>query len=90
MAEEFEASENLVDKAKADRAAARGPFAALILFFKQVLGEIGKVTRPTWPELRNYTFVVLAFVAVVMVVISLLDWGFYYLVQFAFTPTKTA
>ena len=88
MAEEFEASENLVDSAKADREKARGPIARIILFFKQVLGEITKVTRPTWPELRNYTFVVLAFVTVVMVVISLLDWGFFNLVSWAFTPAK--
>ena len=90
MAEELEASENLVDEAKLDRAKARGPIARVILFFKQILGEMTKVTRPTWAELRNYTFVVLAFVAVVMTLISLLDWGFYYLVQWAFTPTKTA
>ena len=88
MAEEYEASENLVDKAKADRAAARGPIGRLVLFFKQVFGEIRKVTRPTWAELRNYTGVVLGFVVVVMLIISLLDWGFGQLVIFAFTPTK--
>ena len=89
MAEEYEASENLVDKAKEDRAAARGPIGRLVLFFKQVLGEIRKVTRPTWAELRNYTFVVLAFVTVVMIIISILDWAFFAVVDFAFrNPTK--
>jgi preprotein translocase subunit SecE len=84
MTDEYEASENLVDKAKADRAAARGPFGRIALFFKQVLGEISKVTRPTWSELRNYTFVVLAFVAVVMVIISLLDWADLWIINFLF------
>ena len=90
MAEEYEASENLVDKAKADRAAARGPIGRLILFIKQVLGELSKVTRPTWAELRNYTFVVLGFVTVVMILIAILDWAFFYIVQFLFTPTATS
>ena len=90
MAEEYEASENLVDKAKADRAAARGPIGRLILFIKQVIGELGKVTRPTWAELRNYTFVVLGFVTVVMIIIAILDWAFFYVVQFLFTPTATS
>ena len=87
MAEEFEASEDLVEKAKSDRSRARNPFARLVLFFKQVIAEIGKVTRPTWAELRNMTFVVLAFVAVVMIVISILDGAFFWLVDFAFRPT---
>jgi preprotein translocase subunit SecE len=84
MAEEFEASENLVDQAKADRAKARGPIGRLVLFFKQVLGELSKVTKPTVAELRNYTAVVLGFVVVVMVIISALDWGFLELVKLIF------
>ena len=88
MAEEFEASENLVDQAKADRAKARGPIGRLVLFFKQVLGELRKVTKPTVAELRNYTAVVLAFVVVVMAIISLFDWAFYSAVSWVFTPTE--
>jgi preprotein translocase subunit SecE len=84
MAEEFEASENLVDQAKADRAKARGPTGRLVLFFKQVLGELSKVTKPTVAELRNYTAVVRGFVVVVMVIISALDWGFLELVKLVF------
>lgn len=89
MAEELEqASEDLVEQAKVDKASKRGPIGRTQLFFKQVLGELGKVTKPTWAELRNYTAVVLAFVAVVMAVISLLDWLFYQGVVFTFTPSK--
>jgi preprotein translocase subunit SecE len=51
------------------------------------VGELNKVTKPTWAELRNYTGVVLAFVTVVMIIISALDWLFYQGVVFAFTPT---
>jgi preprotein translocase subunit SecE len=87
MAEELEqVSEDLVEKAKKDRAKSRG-IGRFFLFFKQVFQELKKVTRPTLAELRNYTAVVLGFVTVVMVIISLLDWGISQLVIFAFTPT---
>ncbi|MGA0807279.1 MAG: preprotein translocase subunit SecE, partial [Pseudohongiellaceae bacterium] len=49
---------------------------AVLLLQQQVLAELGKVTKPTRKELINYTGVVLAFVAVVMVIISFLDWVF--------------
>jgi preprotein translocase subunit SecE len=89
MSEELEqASEDLVEQAKADKAAKRGLVGRTSLFFKQVVLELKKVTRPTWAELRNYTGVVMAFVAVVMVIIYGLDWLFYQGVSFAFTPTK--
>ena len=88
MSEEIEqVSEDLVEQAKADKASKRGVIGRTALFFKQVVVELKKVTKPTWAELRNYTGVVLAFVAVVMLVISLLDWLFYQGVVFVFTPT---
>ena len=88
MAEELEqVSEDLVEKARADKASSRNFIARIVLFFKQVVGELRKVTKPTWPELRNYTGVVLAFVVVVMAIISLFDWIFYQGVVFIFTPT---
>jgi len=90
MTDELEKSgEDLVEKAKADRKRARGPIARIILFIRQVLGELKKVTRPTWAELRNYTFVVLGFVIVVMLIIVLFDWAFAALVVWGFSPTTT-
>ena len=89
MSEEIEqVSEDLVEQAKADKASKRGVIGRTSLFFKQVVLELKKVTRPTWAELRNYTGVVLAFVVVVMAVIAFLDWIFYMGVEFTFTPTK--
>lgn len=88
MAEELEqVSEDLVERAKADKASKRNIFGRTVLFFKQVVGELKKVTKPTFAELRNYTGVVLAFVVVVMAIISLFDWLFYQGVVFVFTPT---
>ena len=84
----YEASEDLVEKAKTDRASRRSPSGRIALFFKQVVAELKKVTRPTNKELLNYTGVVLGFVTVVIAVVFLLDLGFFNLVSFAFTPTK--
>jgi preprotein translocase subunit SecE len=86
MADELE-QEDVVERAKADRVAKRNVVGRVVLFFKQVMGELNKVTKPTFAELRNYTGVVLAFVAVVMAIISLLDWLFYQGVVFVFTPS---
>lgn len=87
MAEELQPAEDLVAKAKVDRAATRNIFGRIALFFKQVYAELRKVTRPTYRELVNYTGVVLAFVVLVMVILSGLDFVFYNLVTFVFTPT---
>ena len=85
MAEENEkASEDLVEKAKADAEKARNPIQRAALFIRQVLAELGKVTKPTRQELVKFTGVVLAFVAVVMVIISALDGVFLNVVTFVF------
>jgi preprotein translocase subunit SecE len=86
MADELE-QEDVVERAKADQVAKRNIVGRTVLFFKQVVGELNKVTKPTFAELRNYTGVVLAFVVVVMAIISLFDWLFYQGVTFIFTPT---
>jgi preprotein translocase subunit SecE len=86
VAEENEkASEDLVEKAKADAEKARNPIQRAALFIRQVLAELSKVTKPTRQELIKFTGVVLAFVAVVMVIISALDWVFLNVVTFVFS-----
>ena len=46
-------------------------FAALSLFFSQILDELRKVVRPTRHELVTYTSVVIVFVTAVMAYV----WG---------------
>ena len=50
-----------------------GMFARIALFFRQVMGELKKVVRPTRSELVSYTGVVLVFVAVVMAFVTVID-----------------
>lgn len=87
MAEELQPTDDLVEKARADRAATRNIFGRIALFFKQVYAELRKVTRPTYKELVSYTGVVLAFVVLVMIILAGLDFVFLNVVTFLFTPT---
>ena len=87
MAEELQPTDDLVEKAKADRAATRNVFGRVALFFRQVYAELRKVTRPTYKELVSYTGVVLAFVVLVMVILAGMDFVFLNVVTFVFTPT---
>ena len=87
MPDELQPAEDLVVKAKADRAATRNIFGRVALFSRQVYAELRKVTRPTYKELVSYTGVVLAFVVLVMVILAGLDFVFLNVVTFVFTPT---
>jgi preprotein translocase subunit SecE len=76
--------EDVVAKAKRDRAEKRGPFGRFALFIRQVLNELSKVVTPTRRELITYTLVVLVFVIIMMAIVSGLDIVFGWLVSFVF------
>ena len=54
----------------------RGFFGTIIRFFREVVAELKKVVTPTRKELINYTLVVLAFVIVMMLLVTVLDFIF--------------
>ncbi|GAA3337032.1 preprotein translocase subunit SecE [Curtobacterium pusillum] len=83
-------ADDVVAKAKQDRAERRGPFAAVVLFIRQVIGELRKVVTPTRKELFSYTGVVLVFVVVMMVLVSILDFAFGLGVGYVFGNGPTA
>lgn len=83
-----EPSEEIVADARLARDAKRGPFARMSLFLKQVMAELRKVVTPTRKELLSYTGVVLIFVAIMMALVSALDWVFALVVTYVFgTPS---
>ena len=43
-------------------------------FFREVRGEVRKVTWPTWEELKKATTVIIIFVAILGLVIGWMDW----------------
>ncbi|MEH0937110.1 preprotein translocase subunit SecE [Micromonospora psammae] len=53
-----------------------GLFARIARFFREVVAELRKVIWPTRKELLTYTAVVVAFVAVMLTIVGLLDFGF--------------
>jgi len=57
--------------------AAKKPLPARIaLFYRQVVAELRKVIWPTRKELVTYTTVLMVFVVVVIIYITILDYGF--------------
>lgn len=67
-----------VDKKK-DIAKTPKKMPGLFRYFKEVVGEVKKLTWPTRKELVNYTLTVIAFVLAMATVIGVLDvifsWG---------------
>lgn len=53
-----------------------GIFGRILRFIREVVSELRKVIWPTRKELLTYTSVVVVFVAVLMTVVALLDYGF--------------
>lgn len=47
-----------------------------VTFYRQVVAELRKVVYPTREQVVTYFFVVMAFVLVMIAIISLLDLGF--------------
>lgn len=79
-----EPSEDIVANARKERAVRRNPFARIALFIRQVIGELKKVVTPTRKELISYTGVVLAFVVIMMALVSGLDLLFGFAVSYVF------
>ena len=69
-------TENHTDAASHDNRGERkkGVFGRVTQFLREVILELRKVVTPTRKELINYTGVVLAFVAIVMALITGLDF----------------
>ncbi|PZM96553.1 MAG: preprotein translocase subunit SecE [Actinobacteria bacterium] len=63
------------DKAKKDTERV-GFFGRIARFVREVVAELRKVIWPTRKELLTYTAVVIAFVATVLTIVALLDYGF--------------
>jgi len=79
-----EPGEEVVERAKKERAEKRNPFARMALFLRQVMGELKKVVTPTRKELINYVLVVLAFVVIMMLIVAGMDFVFSWFVIWLF------
>jgi preprotein translocase subunit SecE len=62
----------------------KGPFAHLALFYRQIIAELRKVVWPSRHDLVTYTTVVIAFVVVIIALVTVIDWGFTKAVAYVF------
>ena len=62
----------------------KGPVARVGLFYRQIIAELRKVVWPKRSDLMSYTTVVIVFVAVMIGIVTLVDWGFSSLVKYVF------
>ncbi|AEW95919.1 preprotein translocase subunit SecE [Streptantibioticus cattleyicolor NRRL 8057 = DSM 46488] len=84
---ENEADEALDARAKKKRGGKRGkkgPFARIGLFYRQIIAELRKVVWPARNDLMSYTTVVIVFVAVMIGIVTVVDWGFSSLLKYVF------
>jgi preprotein translocase subunit SecE len=65
-----------------------GAFARIRNFFREIISELSKVIWPTRKELLTYTSVVVVFVAIIMTIVGLLDYGFAKAVLYVFGTGK--
>jgi preprotein translocase subunit SecE len=63
-------------------------FARIRNFIREVISELGKVIWPTRKELLTYTGVVIVFVASIVTIVGLLDYGFAKAVLYVFGTGK--
>ena len=71
-----EAAEKRSGGGGAGRPAKRDSRTTPALFFRQMVGELRKVIWPTRRELITYTVVCVTFVAAMMIIVTVLDYGF--------------
>lgn len=62
-----------------------GPIKWLRRYIREVVAEFRKVVFPTREQVRNYSIIVLVFLAVMITIIGLLDFGLSHLVLKVFS-----
>lgn len=60
---------------KSAKKANRKPRRGLIRWFKDIIGELKKVTWPTWKQLLTTTGAVVAFILIMAIIVGAFDYG---------------
>ncbi|MCH0563273.1 MULTISPECIES: preprotein translocase subunit SecE [unclassified Streptomyces] len=69
---------------KGGKRAKKGPLKRLALFYRQVVAELRKVVWPTRNQLTSYTTVVIFFVAVMIALVTVIDYGLSHAAKYVF------
>ncbi|MFI1003695.1 preprotein translocase subunit SecE [Streptomyces galbus] len=79
-----EAPENQKKSRKGGKRAKKGPLKRLALFYRQIIAELRKVVWPTRNQLTSYTTVVIFFVAIMIAVVTVIDYGLSHAAKYVF------
>jgi preprotein translocase subunit SecE len=79
-----EAQESRKKARKGGKRAKKGPFKRLALFYRQVVAELRKVVWPTRNQLTSYTTVVIFFVAIMIALVMVIDYGLAHAAKYVF------
>ncbi|MBO4253050.1 preprotein translocase subunit SecE [Streptomyces sp. NPDC002144] len=69
---------------KGGKRAKKGPLKRLALFYRQVVAELRKVVWPTRNQLTSYTTVVIFFVAIMIALVTVIDYGLSHAAKYVF------
>ncbi len=80
-----ELSESTRKKArKGGKRGKKGPLKRLGLFYRQIIAELRKVVWPTRGQLTSYTTVVIFFVAIMIALVTVIDYGLNHAAKYVF------
>ena len=65
----------LKEQQKVAKKANKKPRRGIGRFFKDIIGELKKVTWPTWKQLMVTTGAVMVFVAIMAIIVGVFDFG---------------
>jgi preprotein translocase subunit SecE len=69
---------------KGGKRAKKGPLKRLALFYRQIIAELRKVVWPTRNQLTSYTTVVIFFVAIMIALVTVIDYGLTHAAKYVF------
>ncbi|QLJ05464.1 preprotein translocase subunit SecE [Streptomyces sp. NEAU-sy36] len=69
---------------KGGKRAKKGPLKRLATFYRQIVAELRKVVWPTRNQLTSYTTVVIFFVAIMIALVTVIDYGLNHAAKYVF------
>jgi preprotein translocase subunit SecE len=69
---------------KGGKRAKKGPLKRLATFYRQIIAELRKVVWPSRNQLTSYTTVVIFFVAIMIALVTVIDYGLNHAAKYVF------
>jgi preprotein translocase subunit SecE len=79
-----EAPDSQKKSRKGGKRGKKGPLKRLALFYRQIIAELRKVVWPTRNQLSSYTTVVIFFVAIMIALVTVIDYGLNHAAKYVF------